>query len=154
MLIFDAFWIFAGLCWAYALWFGGGDARVAFALFLLAMIGSAIAEVVIDPGGLATTWTGFNAPLFLADLIYFVGLYLLALKSKRYWPIWSAGFQLLCVLVHLGPLLDPVLNPKFYRALESMWIVPMLLTMVLGIARDRRALPTRKRLDPEFGLQC
>lgn len=153
MLIFAAFWIFAVLCWSYAMWFGGDDARVAFCLFLLSMIGSGIAEVVIDPGGLATTWTGFNAPLFLSDLVYFVGLYLLAFKSNRHWPAWSAGFQLLCVLAHLGPLLDPVLNPKFYRALESLWILPMLLTMVVGIARDRRALATRTRRDPRFGLQ-
>lgn len=138
MLMFFLYWALALACWGFALRYGGASAQVAFALFLGAMAATSISIAVIQVHSLRTTWGGFNLPLYLVDLVYFLGLYALALRSRRYWPIWSAGFQLLCVLTHFGPLLDPVTRPKLYRGLESVWVLPMMLTMVIGIAQDRR----------------
>lgn len=138
MLMFVLYWALALGCWAYAIRFGGRTALWGFALFVLAMIGTTISTDVVVRQSLGTTWTGVNAPLLLTDFLYFVGLYVLALRSRRYWPIWSAGFQLLCVLTHFGPMLDPATRPKLYRGLETVWIMPMILTMVIGIDKDRR----------------
>lgn len=136
MAILTLYWILSALCWAYVLRFGESTGRWAFVLFVCAMLGTYMATSF--KGG-RELWTGANMPLLITDAAYFVGLYALALNSRKHWPIWSAGLQLMCMLTHFGPLVDRYSQPGLYRALESFWMVPMLITMVLGIAKDRRS---------------
>ena len=139
MLMFALYWVLALACWGFALAFGGASAKAAFWLFCGAMAGTSISTGVVTAHGAKMVFGGaVSIPLLVTDFLYFIGLYLLALRSRNYWPIWSAGFQLLCVLTHFGPLLDPVARPKLYRALETVWILPMLLTMAIGIGLDRQ----------------
>lgn len=84
-----------------------------------------------------SVWLGSEHYLFVVDGIYFIGLYIVAVRSRHYWPVWCAGFQLLCVLTHIGPLLLDHVNPRVYRGLETVWMAPMMFTMVLGITKDR-----------------
>lgn len=140
MLIPLLYQVLRTACWAYALVYGGKTARWAFVPFALAAMGSNLATGVGQSYTNPTLerWEQINWLLLASDVGYLIAIYLIALRSRRYWPIWSAGFQLMCVLAHMGPLLDPASNPKIYRALESIWAVPMLLTMVIGIAIDRK----------------
>lgn len=87
-------------------------------------------------------WADTNEELLAVDLGHFLALYVLAVRSKKYWPIWSAGFQLLAVLTSVATLIDPSVLPKMYRGLEAFWAVPMLITMALGVGLDRK--PARK----------
>jgi hypothetical protein len=136
MTILIMYWALSVFCWAYALRYGGLTGLWAFALFLAAMGGTYLATSLL--GG-QELWIGTNAPLFITDIGYFLGLYALALRSRKYWPIWSAGFQLMCLISHFGPLVDHYSNPALYRALESFWMMPIMVIMVLGIAKDRQA---------------
>jgi hypothetical protein len=135
--MFGLYWALALSAWGYALRFGKKPARYAFALWVLAMVGTTISTEVVYWQRFESAWKGMNAPLLATDFLYFVGLYCLTIKYRRYWLIWSAGLQLACVMTHFGPLIDPNANVKLYRALESVWMLPMLVTMVLGIHRDR-----------------
>jgi hypothetical protein len=143
MLIFGLYWALALSSWAYALRFGQKPARYAFVLWVLAMIGTSVATDVLSSQRSGLAWTGMNAPLLATDFLYLVGLYILALTYRRYWLIWSAGLQLACVLTHFGPLVDPNANVKLYRAFETVWMLPMLVTMVLGISKDRKSAVSR-----------
>lgn len=136
MTIFLLYWFLALICWAYACIRGGAPARWCFALFVACSIGTILATPL---GTGMKHWTGPNVPLFIADAAFLVGIYAVMLRYRRYWLIWFSGLQLMCVLTHLGPLIDSGFDPKLYRGLESVWMLPMLLAMVLGIARDRRA---------------
>lgn len=137
MTIFILYWTLCFLCWGYALVFGGAAARWTFGLFVLASIATNYAT----PFHLGIeNWDDLNIPLFITDTAYFIGLYALALCFRKYWLIWSAGLQLMCALTHFGPLVDGFSDPKVYRALESVWMIPMLITMAIGIAKDRRGL--------------
>lgn len=125
-------------CWGYAIRYGGKAARVAFVCFIAMTVGTMLStsgsqEFRTD----LSIWSGFNPLLFATDLFYFVALFWIAGKSHRYWPIWSAGFALLCVLTHFGPLIDPGSDSKIYRGLETFWQLPILVTMVIGIAKDK-----------------
>jgi len=137
MQILVLYWVLSALCWVYSLRYGGPAGRWAFALFVCAMGGTYLATALL--GDLQTFWTGANLPLLITDTAYFLGLYVLALRSRAYWTIWAAGLQLMCMLTHFGPLVDRYSSPGLYRALETFWMMPMLVTMVLGIAKDRRA---------------
>lgn len=135
-MISTLYWALSITCWLYAVKHGGWAAFVAFVMFVFMTMGTSFS--VGDLAG-RSVWTGINVPLFITDTAFFVGLYILALRCRKYWPIWMAGLQLMCVLSHLGPLIDPNSSPAIYRALESVWMIPEMATMVLGIAKDRRA---------------
>lgn len=49
-----------------------------------------------------------------------------------------AGFHLIAVLTHFSTLLVLEFAPPIYRALGSLWAVPMTLSMMWGIHLDRR----------------
>lgn len=132
--ITSLYWVIGFLSWAYALRNGGWLAAWAFILFLGAMAGTSFSAPASSAKDL---WVGVNWPLFVTDTVYFIGLLFLMLFSRRYWPIWAAGFQLACVLSHVPSMLDPGINPRLYRMLESVWMLPMLVTMVAGIMQDR-----------------
>jgi len=141
MAIALLFWAALCLCCVYACVFGGKAGRCGAALFLLAVLGTVVATW---PN---SGWRHTNFPLFMVDSIYLAGLYVLAVRSGRFWPIWSAGFQLLAVLTHVGTMIDPFTKPQLYRALESFWALPILVTMVIGVSLDRKAgLYSRKVL--------
>lgn len=131
------YWVMSLGCWVYALKYGDWETRWAFGLFVLVNYGSIEATMGMR-SWFGLPWFGFNPLLLAVDAAYFVCLYALALLSRRYWPIWSAGLQLMCVLTHLGPLLDSSSNPRIYRALETVWMAPMLIIMAIGVAKDRR----------------
>jgi hypothetical protein len=125
-------------CWIYAIRYGDRAARFAFASFVAMTIGTIFATSQTDEFRTHLSfWTGFNPLLFVTDLLYFLALFWIAGTSRRYWPIWSAGFALICVLTHFGPLIDPASDSKIYRGLESFWQLPILATMVIGIAKDK-----------------
>jgi len=101
------------------------------------MVGTATTTEVLHWQRFAFAWSGINLPLFTTDLIYFIGLCALAILHARNWLVWSAGLQLACVLTHFGPLIDPATKASVYRGLETIWMPPMMITMVAGIAKDR-----------------
>lgn len=121
---------------------------MAFVLFVLAMIGTTVATDVVQRQSLATTWSGVNLPLLATDAMYFVGLFGLAVGYRRYWLVWSAGLQLACTVTHFGPLIDPATNAKLYRGLETVWILPMMLIMVVGIRTDRSMAELTPTIQP------
>ena len=73
------------------------------------------------------------------DACLLAGLYILALRSHRFFPIWMTGFQLVAVVSHCATMIAPDFTPKIYRALEGLWAVPITLAMIVGIATDSRA---------------
>ncbi len=75
----------------------------------------------------------------MADLIVFAGLLLVALRSRRYWPLWIAALQFLGLSSHFAELLPHVLRLA-YGIIVSFWSYPMLLILAVGTARHRMRL--------------
>lgn len=133
MAIALLFWILALACCGHAALFGGAPGRWGAGLYIAAVLATAL---VTWPG---TGWAHTNFPLLAVDGLHFAGLFLLAVWSRRYWPIWSAGFQLLSVLTSVVTILDPTTPAQLYRAIETCWSIPIFVTMTAGIILDRRA---------------
>ncbi|MCA1748597.1 MAG: hypothetical protein ABR601_07250 [Parasphingopyxis sp.] len=91
---------------------------------------------------------GMNVPVFLVDLALMIGLYLLAMHSRRYWPLWVAGFHLITMTTHLATLAAPTYAVKVYFGLATFWAVPELLIIAFGVELDRRAGIRDHELDP------
>lgn len=127
------FWLLALLSSAYGSIFGGRDGRWAAVLILLASL------LTILAAHLDGHWAKVEVARLLVDCALLVALYALALGSRRYWPIWMTGFHLIAVLTHLSVLLVPSYVPAIYRAFQSFWAIPVLLSFLIGVMLDRRA---------------
>lgn len=133
MIIGLLFWLLTFLCCYYAIAFGGKDGRRAAALLIAAPL---LTIPILKIGRL---WNYAELAVFIVDFSLLVSLYVLMLASRRYWLIWMTGFHLIAVVTHLSAMVTPVFTPQIYRAMESVWAIPMLLSMLLGINLDRKA---------------
>lgn len=133
MLVALSFWILTLLCCGFAALFGGRSGRAIATIYIVAVAATALATR--DP----KAWADPHLPALAVDLALLAGLSWVALRSDRWFPLWFTGFHLVAVASHLASILAPGFAPKLYFLLQSMWSVPMLLTLVIGITLDRRA---------------
>ena len=132
MIIGILFWLLTILCCTYAIAFGGRDGRWAAGLLIAA-------SLLTIPAADMEAWGNTELVVLAVDTALLVGLYSLMLFSRRYWPIWMTGFHLVAVVSHLSTLLAPDFTPEIYRALASVWAIPVTLSLLLGVELDRRA---------------
>lgn len=125
-----AFWILLTLSCAYAALFGGRDGRCASLMIILAAIASAWVQTSADQ------WITSNLTVMAIDVGLLIGLMTLMLLSKAFWPIWMSASQLMTVMTHTGTLLVFGFKPNIYAGLATLWVLPCLGSMVMGITLD------------------
>jgi hypothetical protein len=88
-------------------------------------------------GSLASTltalnanWSGLIVQLLVIDLLVLGSFWWLALNSRRYWPYWVTGWQLVAVLVHTQRALFEDILPAPY-ALMTMYLAYPTLLLIL-----------------------
>jgi len=119
----------------YAWLRGGGDERVVAATCLA---GTFATMVVISP--LRQRYSGVEEGLMLVDLAVLAGFVTVALRSKRFWPLWVAGLQLTTSLGHILKGIDQDLLPRAYGAALQFWSYPILVILAVGTFRSQRRL--------------
>lgn len=133
MLVALSFWVLSLACCGFAALFGGRSGRAIALIYLVAVAATSLATR--DP----KAWADPHLPALAVDLALLGALLWIALRSDRWFPVWFTGFHLVAVVSHLASILAPGFAPKLYFLLQSMWSVPMLLTLVIGIVLDRQA---------------
>jgi len=117
----------------FALWNGGVEERLAAAAFA---VGTFAAPLLKDHHWMGTQWS-----IFAVDLAYLALLMVIALRSRRYWPLFAAGFQFLAILTHVASLVDRDLRAWAYITAGVIWTYLGLGAIVLGTYnhwRERR----------------
>ena len=114
----------------YALWRGGPDERV---VAITCLAGTAATMLVISP--LRQRYTGVEEGLLLVDLAVLAGFITVALRSKRFWPLWIAGLQLTTSIGHVLKGIDQDLLPRAYGAALQFWSYPIVLILAVGTYR-------------------
>ena len=124
------------LCCVYPLARGGAPDRAAAAMMLAASVASFATQAQPFSGSFhkVQVW------VFVIDLLLLIGLFVLALVSTRFWPLWLTGLQLLAVIGHLVRAIDASTLPMGYQFLVSFEAYPMLLLVALGAWRHRKRL--------------
>lgn len=133
MLVALSFWALTLSCCSFAALFGGKSGRAIAIIYVGAVAATALATR--DP----KAWADPHLPALIVDLALLVALMWVVSWSSRWFPTWFAGFHLVAVVSHLASVLAPGFAPKLYFLLQSLWSVPMLLTLVIGVMLDRQA---------------
>jgi len=67
----------------------------------------------------------------LEDLGQFLLLQFIALRSKKFWPLWLAALTGVPLITHLAPLMPGMLLQTYNNAIR-LWSYPQLLVIALG----------------------
>ncbi len=103
---------------------GGRDERLA----AVALLGGAVLTPLAQLRGFA----GPELGIVLVDALLFVALAAIALRSRAFWPLWAAGFQLGAIAVHLAAAQMPSILPAAYAATLIIWSYPVVVAVALG----------------------
>jgi len=117
---------------AYAFLRGGEDERLAAATCILATFAT---NLVYTPSG---SYDGIELGVLLVDLWTFAAFTALALRSDRFWPLWTAGLQLTSLMPHVLKALDLDLMPQAHAAAARFWVYPIFLIIAIGTWRSAR----------------
>lgn len=117
-------------------WLRGGTDERAVAATCLA--GTLATLLVISP--LRQRYAGVEEGLLFVDLAVLAGFIAVALRSKRFWPLWVAGLQLTTSLGHILKGIDQDLMPRAYGAALQFWSYPILIIVAVGTYRSNRRL--------------
>lgn len=127
------FWTILVSTFVFAVWRGRSDERIAASVCLLASIATRFA---ISP--LSERYTGVEIGLLLIDGAVLAAFIAIALRSKRFWPLWIAGLQLTSSLSHLMKVVEFDLLPRAYAAAAVFWSYPILLIIIIGTWRTHQ----------------
>ncbi len=119
---------FTLMCTCYYVYLRGGyTEKVTMTVLLVGSLLSAAAVIYFDDH-----WARAGHYVLLIDCVALFILVSIALKSKRFWPMWVAGFQLPGVVTHIATLVDPHIVPKSYAIAQGLWIYPMMIVLIVG----------------------
>lgn len=105
---------------------------------MICLFASVATIVVAAP--LSRRFTGIEAGVLVVDMAALFAFTALALMSKRFWPLWVAGFQLTSTFAHALKAIQFDLLPQVYAAAERFWVYPIFLAIVIGTWRSHRRL--------------
>jgi hypothetical protein len=126
------FWtMIVGAC-AYAVALGGWEGKWTAGIFVLASAASYAVN-----RWLHIFWHKTYLSMFLVDFLAMLAFYVIAAKSRHWWPVWVVAFQLNTVASHLATMISPDFSNAVYRGYGGLWAIPCALVMVYGIWRDR-----------------
>jgi hypothetical protein len=100
-----------------AFWKGGREEQLAAGGLLISDLTGVL---FLDPRWLGPQWGAFAADTCLLVLLTWI-----ALRTRRFWPLPAAAFQLLCVAIHVARLVDPGVRAWAYatgQVILSQWV--------------------------------
>jgi hypothetical protein len=120
------------LCvFAAALLKGGGDERAA-AVGLVANV--LFTALLRDRSWPHVQWTEFALDVLLLALL--VGI---ALRSRKFWPLSAAAFQLLATVTHIAKMVDPNVHQWAYLTAIVIWTYGLIAALGAGVWNHWRA---------------
>lgn len=133
MLTREAYWVVVIAITLFA--FIKGEREEWFVMAIL-ILGTLLTRVANDlTSGL---YDHMEWGVVLVDCLTLAALTTVALFTRRFWPLWVAGFQLASSSAHLLRLLHTGLPPYIYAVAERFWIYPMLIAVLVGTFRAQR----------------
>jgi len=118
---------------AYAFLRGSRDERIVGVILVVGVIATHFAWTPVSQ-----RFAGLETHEMAVDVAVLAGFLWVALRSKRFWPLWIAGLQLTAVLGHLLKAVDVGLFSRAYGAALMFWGYPIVLILAVGTWRGVR----------------
>lgn len=128
------------LMWAvcfYAGFRGGWEERIAIAGIVLSTYASLLLVAFLE-----LRYRQIELPLVLVDAGIALLMCAIAVRSRKFWPLWLTAFTGIALLSHLAALMPGMFSQLYYDA-TALWSYPQLLVLAIGIANHRRATAPR-----------
>jgi len=107
-----------------AAWRGRWEERtIAFGM----VIDSVVSRLIQSHDWTAPQWADLGL-----DLVYLIVIVWVALKSKRQWPLWVAGFQVIDVAIYLAFMADVRVGAWASYTAIAIWGYLILIVIVVG----------------------
>jgi hypothetical protein len=113
---------------AGAFWRGGREAQLAAGGFLL---GWAATIALRDRSWIGTQWSAFAA-----DAGLLLVLLAISLRTTRWWPLFAAAFELLCVLTHVARIVDPGVHAWGYATAQVIFTQFVIVAIGVGVLNN------------------
>lgn len=111
-------------CCGSAIWLGRNTERWT----ALALLGCTIASPIVETSQFVAPESG----ILIIDLLLLGFLFVLAMRSDRFWPLWATAFQVVGTLIHVARLVDPTVWHLAYAVAQGFWAYPVLAALALG----------------------
>lgn len=118
------FMICLGVVCGVVAWRGGLDERLAAGAIALA--------AVLSPFVKSRGYAGPEVGLILVDLGLFIALAAISLRSRAFWPMWAAGFQLCGLAGHLAAAKSNAVVPAAYAETLAVWAYAVMASLLVG----------------------
>ncbi len=109
---------------------GGQDERLA----AIALSAAALMTPMLASHGFA----GPEMGIVLVDVALFLALGMIAMRSRSFWPLWAAGFQLCGLAGHLAAAKSPQMLPAAYAETLAIWSYAVMASLAIGSVVERR----------------
>jgi len=129
------FYLLLLVCCGYALLRGGAPERIGAAIYA---IGTAL--TVLTYRAWAQRFGAVEVGIMALDLATTVALLVLALRARRWWPLWVTALQAVSTVGHLAKLADPQMIRWAYAFLLGIWSYPILAIIAFGTFNHQRRL--------------
>jgi hypothetical protein len=118
----------------YAIRFGGKSEVYGATIMVVGSFLTPIVGYFFD-----SRWRSTEFGVLLVDIGVLSLFLALALRSDKYWPLWTTAFQVIGVVTHLARFVDPGIIPRAYSIAQGFWAYPMLVALVIGARGDHIA---------------
>lgn len=146
MLPAQIYFLVLALVCAFAIARGGREERV---VAITSIVASLATLLLLSPFEQRFERIEIGAAIVdLAVLAIFVGL---ALRSRRFWPLWVAGIQMTTSFAHIIKAVNIELLPAAYLVAAQFWVYPILLILFVATLRTPRKR-TRERGHPDLAV--
>jgi len=114
-----------------AFWKGGREEQLAAGALL---VDWALTIALRDRSWIGTQWAAFAADLGLLAVVTGISM-----RTRRYWPLAAASFMLLCVMIHVGRMIDPGVMAWAYATGQVIFTQLFVVAIGVGVWGTWRA---------------
>lgn len=104
--------------------FGGRDEKQVALALLVASLATPLVQ--------SSSFGGIQYGILVVDALLLAALIYVALTSKRYWPMFAAGFQMTTIVFHIANNGGAHIIPAAYYDFIVFWSYLVLATLLIG----------------------
>lgn len=137
MVLAILYWSFVATVGVYILKNGAALECRIYLLITVASILSVLAAIAEE-----LNFQRMDSGILAIDAVLLALLLLVALRTNRFWPLWTTGFHSVGVATHIAMATKPDVVPGAYALAQGFWAYPMLIAICLGVRTQRRKTAT------------